>query len=70
MNRDFEQNHYSRRAKSFYRKGHDKIIILKWIANSDKYCEKLNYFDLMESVLSPLRVKKSLSILLLNKWKI
>ena len=51
-NPEFEQNHYSRTATSFYKIGHDSIRILKWLAYSDRsYCENKNYYDLIGSVL-------------------
>ena len=52
MDEDFEQNFTYRTAKGNYRCGHDSIRKVKWMAYYDGYYEKMNYFDLMASVLS------------------
>ena len=53
LNPNFEQNHYSVTSTSNYKTGHDSIRLLKWICYYDRsYYEKLNFYDLMGSILS------------------
>ena len=35
-NPDFEQDSWSRRATGIYKRGHDKIILMKWLAYYDR----------------------------------
>ena len=52
-NPDFEQDHYSKTAEGIYKVGHDSISLMKWLAYYDRsYYEKINYYDLMASVLT------------------
>ena len=50
-NPDFEQNYWSRTAKSIYKIGHDSIRLMKWICYYDRsFYENINYYDLMGSL--------------------
>ena len=52
-NHDFEQNQYSTTATSIDKIGHDRIRLMKKLAFSDRSdYEKINYYDLMGSVLN------------------
>ena len=54
-NHDFEQNYWSRTAKSIYKIGHDSIRLMKWICYYDRsYYENINYYDLMGSLCNHL----------------
>ena len=51
-NPDFEQDYWSRTAKGIYKIGHDSIRLMKWICYYVRsYYEKINYYDLMRSIL-------------------
>ena len=50
-NPNFEQNHWSRTAKGFYKNGHDSIRLMKWLIYYDRsYHDNMKYFDLMWSL--------------------
>ena len=50
-NPNFEQNYWSRTAKSIYKIGHVSIRLMKFICYYDRsYYENINYYDLMGSV--------------------
>ena len=52
-NPDFEQEYYSRTPRSVYKVGYDSIRLTKWISYYDRpIYEKINYYDLMVSILS------------------
>ena len=52
-NPNFEQNHYSKTSTGIYKFALDSIRILKWICYYDRsYCENINCYDLMGSILS------------------
>ena len=51
MDADFERNHFSRTEKSIYLNGHRCIRLMNLMAYYQRYCENINYFDLMTSVL-------------------
>ena len=54
-NPDFEQNYWSRTAKSIYKIGHDSIRLMKGICYYDRsYYENINYYDLMGSLCNHL----------------
>ena len=51
-NPGFEQDYWSRKTTGIYKKAHDSIRLMKWLAYHDRsYHEKINYYDLMGSVL-------------------
>ena len=51
INPDFEQDYWSRTARSIYKVGHDSVRLMKWICYYDRsYYENINYYDLMSSV--------------------
>ena len=52
MNEEIEQTYLSRIAKGIYRDAHDSISLMKWMTKSNKADDKINYFDLVASVLS------------------
>ena len=55
---DFEQYLWSRTAEGFYKIGLDSIRIMKRLIYYDRYYyDKMNYFDLMSSVLKCLNEK-------------
>ena len=55
-NSDFEQEHWSRTAESIYKIAHDSIRLMKWIYYYDRsYYEKINYYNMMGSVLKSLK---------------
>ena len=50
---DFQQNHYSKKAKGIYKNGQDSIRIIKWLAYYERsYLEIINYYYLTASILS------------------
>ena len=52
-NSDFEQENWSKTATGIYKIGHDSIRIRKWLIYYDRsYYDKMNYFDLMGSILT------------------
>ena len=52
-NPDFEQDIYSRTARSIFKKGHDSIWSMKWLTFFDRsYYENMNYYELMGSILN------------------
>ena len=52
MDEVFEQDYYSRTAKSIDISGLESIKIMKWIAYCDPKYEMINYFNLLASFLS------------------
>ena len=54
-NPDFEEDYYSRTAVGIHKTAHDSIRLMKWLAYYDRsYCENINYYDMMGSVLKNL----------------
>ena len=49
-NEYFEQDYFSKTAKSYQTIRHETIRIKKWMENSDKHFETMIVFDLMPSV--------------------
>ena len=48
---DFEQNYFSRTAKSIYKNGHNIMRLMKKLAQYDgSYYVDRNYYDLLGSV--------------------
>ena len=48
----FEPDYHFRTTIVFYKIEHDKISLVKWLAYCHRsYYEKLNYYDLMGSIL-------------------
>ena len=53
LNRNFEQNKHSITSTGVYKIAQDSIRLMKWICYYDRsYYEKINYYDLMGSILS------------------
>ena len=51
QNPDFEQDYWSRTAKSIYKSGHDSIRLMNWICYYDRsFYENINYYDLMGKI--------------------
>ena len=51
-NFEFEDDYWSRTAIDIYKIGHDSVRLLKWLAYYDRsFCEKLNFYDLMGSLV-------------------
>ena len=51
-NPNSERNYCSRTASGIYKIGHESIRLMKWTCYYDKSCyEKINYYDLMGSIL-------------------
>ena len=50
---DFEQNYYSKTTQGPYKVSHFSIKLRKWLDQYDRsFFEKINYFDLMGSILT------------------
>ena len=55
-NPDFEPDYWSKPAEGVYKIGHDSNRLMKWMCYYDRsYYEKMNYCDLMGSVLKSLK---------------
>ena len=55
-NLDCEQEYWSRAATGLYKIGHDSIRLMRWLASYYRsYCENVEYYDLMGSVLKSLK---------------
>ena len=56
-NPDFQQDNWSRTAIGIYKIGHNSIRLLKWLAYYDRsYYENKNYYDVMGSICTMIRV--------------
>ena len=56
INPDFEQDYWSQTAEGIYEIGHNFFRLMKWIFYYDRcYCENINYYDMMRSILICLR---------------
>ena len=52
-NPDFEHDSWSKTATGIYKIRHDSIRLMKWLNYHDRsYYDNMNYFDLMESILT------------------
>ena len=55
-NPTFEHDYWSRTAAGVYKIGHDSIRLMKWLIYHDRsYYDRMNYFDLLGSIVKEVR---------------